>query len=237
MLPRRWWPRLDDHVPATSSALPAGLVTIAAAAIIGIPGFLKYVGYTSAASAGAAIRIVEENIQSRPDLDNAAAMRHMAVSMNALSIFFFLLTTPVGLLTMYLAVSGVVRTAGALVNDPHGDFMLTLADYGIRRGRTRHRQRAGANRRLALEGMELPDRIVTPAQAGIAGCDMVLVCSRRKPGWDGGTVLLTDEGAYRVGAIEERTMGGWLRTLYALTEHRDQEAIRRAVRYNLPKRG
>jgi hypothetical protein len=236
MLPRRWWPWLDDRVPASDSALPASIITLLAAAAVGIPGFLDYVAITSEASAAAALRIVEQNLQTRPDLDTADALRRMAMSLNALSIFMFLLMTPLGLVTAYLGLSGIIRTAGALFNDPHGDLALTVADHLVWRSRTWRVERVAVMHRTSLEGVEMPDRLISGAKAGITGCEMVLVCSRRKPGWDTGTVVLSDGGAYRVGKIEERTLGGWLRTLYPLYEHRDQEAFRRTVIYNLPTR-
>lgn len=236
MLPRRWWSRLDDYLPATESALPASIVTLLAGLAIGVPGFLAYVSRTADATAAAALAVVERNVETRPDLDNAATLRRMAVSMNMLSPFMFLLTTPLGLTATYLSLSGLVRTAAALVSDPHGDFALTVVDHAAVRARARRRQRRALRHRTALEGVEIPDRLISGAQAGIPGCELVLVCSRRKPGWDTGTVVLSEEGAYRVGEIHERKIGGWLRTLYPLSPHNDLEAFRRTVTYNLPKR-
>jgi hypothetical protein len=69
---------------------------------------------------------------------------------------------------------------------------------------------------------------------GCPDADLVIVASRRKEGWDTGTVVLTGSGSYRVGTIVERTIGGHLRTLYPLSEHNDLEVFRRTVRYELP---
>jgi hypothetical protein len=62
----------------------------------------------------------------------------------------------------------------------------------------------------------------------------VIVASRRKAGWEHGTTVFTADAAYRIGAPVERTIAGRLRTLYPLTEHKDFEAIRKSVYYDLP---
>ena len=67
-------------------------------------------------------------------------------------------------------------------------------------------------------------------------CDFVVVASRRKPGWERGVAVFTAEGCYRLGEPVEQTVNGRLRTLYPMTEHNDLEAIRKAVRYDLPGR-
>ena len=89
-------------------------------------------------------------------------------------------------------------------------------------------------RRETLEGPAVADRLVRGPHIGVAGAELVIVSARRKPLWDVGTVVDTGDHWFRVSAIEERTIGGWLRTLYGLTEHRDSGAIRRAVRYEMP---
>jgi hypothetical protein len=61
----------------------------------------------------------------------------------------------------------------------------------------------------------------------------VVIASRRKPGWDRDTIVITADAAYRIGAITERAIDGRLRTLYPLAEHKDLETFRRTVRYDL----
>jgi hypothetical protein len=80
----------------------------------------------------------------------------------------------------------------------------------------------------------VPDRLVTGAAAGWPACDLVLIASRPKPGWEPGTVLVTSDKWYRIGSSEARTIAGRLRTLYPLTEHADLEAVRKWVREELP---
>jgi hypothetical protein len=47
-------------------------------------------------------------------------------------------------------------------------------------------------------------------------------------------VVFTAEACYRIGEPIEATINGRLRTIYPLTEHRDFEAVRKSVRYDLP---
>src|SRR5205814_7511186 len=135
---------------------------------------------------------------------------------NGLSVFTFLLLTPPGWATMYLGLSGIARAAGAWLDDPHGDFLLTLADAGLTRSWRDRQARKSREAHEALEGPDVPDRVVPGTQVGLPEAQLVIVASRRKPGWDAGTVVLTDGPSYRVGTIVERTMHGRLRTLYPL---------------------
>jgi hypothetical protein len=225
MLPRRYWPSLDERFPVSDAAGAAGVLTILTAAAIGVPGFLQHAQSQSDAHAAAFASVF-----GTPD---AVANRRFLSGVNGLSLFTFLLLTPAGWATTYLGLSGVVRAAGAWLDDPHGDFLLTLADAALTR-RWRDRQaRRSRDAREALEGPEVPDRVVPGAQVGMPGAELVIVASRQKPGWDTGTVILTDGPSYRVGHIVERTIHGRLRTLYPLTEHKDFEVFRRTVRYDL----
>ncbi len=160
--------------------------------------------------------------------------RSMASGFSALSIFTFLLLTPKGWLTLYLLGTGGLRMAAVWFDDPIGDPVLTIVDSKML-GRL-ERQRAERERRTReeLEGPEIPDRVVSSAQAGIPGCELVIVASRAKPGWSRGVVVYTADTCYRIGDPVERTIAGRLRTLYPLTEHTDLEAVRRSVHYDLP---
>ena len=96
-----------------------------------------------------------------------------------------------------------------------------------RRGERRDRKARAA--REAREGPEVADRVVSSAAAGMPGCDLVIVSSRRKPGWDRGVAVFTPEKCYRLGEPAEQTIAGRLRYLYPLTEHADFEAIRKKI--------
>ena len=89
-------------------------------------------------------------------------------------------------------------------------------------------------RRAAREGPETRDRVVSGAKAEIPGCDLVIVSSRRKPGWERGVAVYTRDACYRIGEPVERTIAGKLRTLYPLTEHTDLEVVRKSVHYDMP---
>jgi hypothetical protein len=222
MSPRRWWGELDAHVPASESAFLSGVATFFAAAIIGVPAFLTY----ATALAAELNRVALQT----PGLQGAGAGSVLMM----LSLLSFLVLEPIGWLTGYLGLTGFIRALAGWFGYGFGDPVLTGLDALILRsahsGRV-HIERIRHNRHA---GPEMPDRIVGAAHLGLDGADFVLVCSRPKRDWDQGTVVLTEEGAFRVGAIEERTIAGRLRTLYPLTEHKDLEVFRRVVHYRLP---
>ncbi len=232
LLPRRLWPSLDPYVPASGAAAVSAAATIVVACAIGIPGFLRYAGDTASAHNTAALRSWESG---DPAFDGEGALRRVPMGMNALAVPMFLFLTPLGWATTYLGTTGALRLASAILDEGLGDPILTGLDTMLVRSRRGTRRTLEGLQREAMEGPEMPDRIASSAQLGITAADFVIVASRRKPGWDTGTVLLTEEGtAYRIGAIEERTIGGRLRTLYAVTLHTDLETFRRVVRYELP---
>ncbi len=232
LLPRRLWDTLDLYVPASRSAAVSGAATVLLAAAIGIPGFLSYAGYTASAHNVAAL---SGAATGNPAFDNEDALRRMPMAMNMLALPMFLFLTPAGWATVYLGATGALRLASALLDEGVGDPVLTGIDALARRTIAGSRAKAAHLARETEEGPEMPDRIMSAAQLGIAGADFVIVASRKKPDWDTGTVLLTSGGAaYRVGAVEDRTIAGRLRTLYGVTVHKDLEAFRRVVRYELP---
>jgi hypothetical protein len=226
LLPHRLWDRLPAWLPLESVAFISGILTLFAGAAVGIPGFLEHAaGNTSLANA-TLLEAANRNI--------AGYSRGMAQGFAGLSIFTFLLLTPKGWVTMYLAGSGAIRAAGGWFDDPLGDPILTGLDHILFRRHEGRQARDEKNTRAALEGPETPDRVVSSATAGIPGCDLVIVTARRKPGWERGVVVYTAQACYRIGDPVERTIAGNLRTLYPLTEHQDFEAIRKSVTYDLP---
>jgi hypothetical protein len=114
---------------------------------------------------------------------------------------------------------------------------LTGVDALLLQGARTTRTRYARTRRETLEGPEIRDRVLRGTQVGIPGAQIVIIAARRKALWDVGTAVDTGERWFRVTAIEERTIGGWLRTLYALNEHKDFEAFRRCVKYEMPAEG
>lgn len=228
-LPARLWPYLDGHLPVTESAFIASLLTLLAGAAIGIPGFLDHTAEQAAFNTQAMLNAAVSTAPGAQSVDSS-----MSVGMSSLSLFTFLLLTPPGWATMYLGLTGLVRTVAAGLDDPHGDFLLTVVDGVLIRSVRRGQARRTRTSREALEGPDIPDRVVSGAQVGLPGAQLVVVASRRKLDWDAGTVVITSASVYRVGTIVERTIHGRLRTLYPLTEHKDFETFRRTVRYELP---
>lgn len=226
LLPFRLWARLPAWMPVESAAFIAGISTLFGGMAVGIPGFLEH--------ATGNVSLANATLLEAADRNIMGYSRGMASGFGALSIFSFLLLTPKGWLTSYLVVTGGVRAGAAWFDDPIGDPVLTVLDYVLWRGRERRQAKNRQETRAALEGPEFADRIISAAKADIPGCDLVIVSSRRKPGWARDVVVYTATTCYRIGDPVERTIAGNLRTLYPLTEHTDLEAVRKSVNYDMP---
>lgn len=227
LLPSRLWPRLPASFPIVAAAFASGLLTVLAGAAVGIPGFLDHAHANASLGLDATLDHMQKTEIYRGDL---------VIGFSGLSVFTFLLLTPKGWLTLYLTSGGGLRMAAAWFDDAIGDPLLTGADFLLAALRRRQRARRAQAARDALEGPDVPDRIVSSSAAGIPGCDIVVVAARRKAGWQRGVAVFTPDGCYRLGQPVEQTIAGRLRTLYPLTEHADHEAIRRSVRYDVPVR-
>jgi hypothetical protein len=236
MLPKRWWPALDRFVPVSDCAAASAILTILVAAAIGVPGFLSHttqqVSRNNQLVLDAASR--EAARPEREEKLNPRDWGRMFVTIPALSLFTFILLTPAGWASTYLGLSGTLRGIAAAVGEPLGDPLLTGIDALVSKSSRDYRTRAATRARESLEGPEVPDRSVRGSQVGIPAADLVIVAARRKPGWDVGTAVDTGARWFRLIAIEERTIAGRLRTLYALREHTDLEVFRRRVEYTLP---
>jgi hypothetical protein len=232
LLPSRWWPSLDRYFPVTDSAMLGAIATILAAAAIGVPGFVHHVSEQVASNNQLLL-----DAAARPE--NASVPEsdwgRMFWGASGLSLFTFIVLTPAGWASSYLGVSGLWRAIASGLDEPFGDPILTGLDALLLRGIRDSRATVARVQRESLEGPEMPDRLMSAEQLGVADADFVVAASRRKPDWDRGTVLITEDGtSYRVGTIEERMIAGHLRTLYPLKEHKDFEVFRRVVRYDLP---
>lgn len=228
-LPHRHWRALPHGIPVDRAAALSGLLTFLLGMAIGIPGFLEHAG----ANVSFINQTVVDEARRNPDADYS---RSLVQGFAGLSLFTFLLLTPEGLLTLYLTVTGATRAVATWFDDPIGDPLLTGVDALLWSGRAARKRTSERRTRDALEGPEVPDRVVTSTAAGLPGCDLVIVASRRKDGWEDGATVFTSEAAYRIGPPVERTIAGRLRTLYPLTEHRDFEAVRKSIHYDLPVR-
>lgn len=227
LLPYRLWSSLPSDLPIERGAFASGMVTSIAGATVGISGFLAHAHGT--ASLGIDAMLHQTFTDSR-----AGYSQGMVQGFAGLSIFTFLLLTPLGWLTLYLTGTGALRAAAAWFDDPFGEPILTGIDHLFTRRQERRAARAAVDRREALEGPEVADRIVSPSAAGIGDCDFAIVSSRRKPGWERGVAVFTQDGCYRLGEPIERIVNGCLRTVYPLKEHTDLEAVRKSVLYELP---
>lgn len=232
VLPRRWWPRIEFHVPVRQAVVASGIATVLAGMAIGIPGFLRH----AQGNADRAIETVLEETGWRQPTNAAPpspGRGQMEWAASWLSIATFA-TTPLGLLSIYLVFTGWLRAVSAYVDDARGDPMLSLVDGIAYRWRTTRTARRRSEAREALEGPEVPDRVVPGTAAGLPDAELVVISSRQKPGWVPGAFIITDEAWYRLGKPEERKTPAGLRTLYPLTEVRDHEALRKGVPYTLP---
>jgi hypothetical protein len=235
-LPKRWWPTLDQYIPVTDAAPISAILTVLIAGAIGVPGFI---GHTTEQVAlnNQAILAEATGQASRPASAETVSEQdwgRIFVGASSLSLFTFIFLTPAGWASTYLGISGMWRAVAAAVDDPFGDPILTGFDALVLGGARRTRGRVARHQRELLEGPEVPDRVVRGSHIGISGAELVIVSARRKPLWDDRTVVDTGERWFRVSSIEERTIGGWMRTLYGLTEHRDLEVFRHRVRYEMP---
>jgi hypothetical protein len=122
----------------------------------------------------------------------------------------------------------------AAAGEPQGDPLLSLADHAARRLAARASHRRFASEREQLEGPFAPDALVPGRQLGFPDAELILVASRRKPGWQRGLVLVTVLKRYRVGEPFDRFFRDGLRTLYPLNELPGAEVMRRSVAYKLP---
>lgn len=225
LLPHRHWARLPAWLPVTTATFASGVVTVFIGMAIGIPGFLDHAHATTALGIDAELHETFTN-------PNAGYRQGLVQGFAGLSLFTFLLLTPKGWATLYLVAGGTVRAMSGWFDDPIGDPILTAIDALALKLRDDRRSRSALAEREALEGPEVADRVVSSSAAGIAGCDLVIVASRRKPGWEPGVAVFTPEKCYRLGEPVERTIAGRLRTLYPLSEHNDFEAVRRSVQYD-----
>lgn len=231
VLPSRHWPALEAHVPVREAAVASSLVTLLAGAAVGIPAYLAHAG---AVASRATTRMLEATGWLAPAAAVAPGEAEAAWLASYLSLVSFLFFTPAGLAATYLCATGLLRAASAWVDQAMGDPLLTGADWLLHTHRRRRRASRAAADRERLEGPEVPDRVVTGAQAGIEGADLVVVASRRKTGWNAGVFVIADEEWYRLGTPVDRETPSGLRTLYPLSEIRDHEALRKGVRYRLP---
>lgn len=233
LLPRRYWERVLYRLPISRLALVSALLTFLTGGFIGARGFLDYATRAAGAANQAMLEIAaRQNAGQLPAGEPITTAAPVAFSI--LSLVAFALFTPLGLFATYLTVSGFVRAASSLVDEPFGDPILTGVDALVRRSSARAVAASRRRARARAEGPETPDRLYTGEWAGLSGVDYVVVSSRRKPGWDAGAFVITSDKWYTLGTPFDMRLPEGLRTVYPLTEQRVNEVLRRGVRYELP---
>jgi hypothetical protein len=105
LLPRRVWGRLPGAFSMTMAAFASGLATFFAGAAVGIPGFLAHAHATTSLA-------IDAQLQKAYSDGNAGYSQGLSQGFAGLSIFTFLLLTPLGWLTLYLMVGGGLRMLG-----------------------------------------------------------------------------------------------------------------------------
>jgi len=201
--------------------------------VIGFVGFLRFGQEAASANNALMLEIAGRQAAGTTSGDITGAA---PVALTMLSGIAFAIGTPLGWLSTYLVLTGLVRSVAAAVGERRGDPLVGLARRAIAWWGRRRRESQAVVALAALAGPEVADRIVDGARVGITGADLIIVASRPKPEWTPGTVLDCGDRWLRVGDAVERTLPGGLRTLYPLVEMRDVEVFRRVVRYDLPWR-
>lgn len=230
LLPRRLWREWEGRIPLARMAVPSALVTFLLGFAVGIPGFLDYAARSGAATSDLMLAAAGEASRGRAsDLAPAGAW-----GLSLFTLVAYLLFTPRGLLASYLSASGLLRCMAAVTSEPHGDPLLSLADHAARRVLARASRRRLASEREQLEGPPAPDALVRGGDLGFPEVELILVASRRKPGWQRGLVLVTGLKCYRVGEAFDRFFKEGLRTLYPLNELPAAEVMRRSLPWELP---
>lgn len=232
VLPRRHWDTLDS-LPIPKAAPISGLLTMVGGLFVGGRGLVAYLNRAAEASIDATFDLAAR--QNRGEIP--AAVDVTTWDLQRLSIFSFvafILFTPLGLFSLYLVFSGLLRSASGLFDQPMGDPLLTGVDGLVGRAILRHRARRAVLARRRAEGPEVPDRLYAGAWAGLEGVDYVVVASRRKPDWTRGTFVITSDKWYTLGEPFDLRLPQGLRTVYPLTGQTVPEVLRRGVPYELP---
>jgi nucleotide-binding universal stress UspA family protein len=194
-------------------------------------GFLRFAALSASASNDAMLATASKGGVTGPAVTTATP-----VGLASLAGLTFALATPLGWLSSYLALTGLIRCVAAAVGERRGDPVVSLVLRLATRARRDARARRERSEREILEGTAVGDRIVAADRVGITGAVLVVVASRRKPDWTPGTVLDCGSVYFRIGDPVERTLPTGLRTLYPLHEIAGAEVFRRVISYELPPR-
>ncbi len=215
LLPRRAWPALEERYPVRAMAPVSAVLTAGASFWLGLHGFLAYASRTADAAVAATSEI-------------GASM-----SLSALSLGAFAFLTPLGWLSSYLFLSGLLRALLSVTGEIGGDPLLSLLDAPLHRVSERRAFERAAADRARWEGPEMPDLVARGDDLGL-DAPFVVVASRLKPGWEKGVTVVTPRQWFRLGPREDRRQPDGLRALYPLYPMGQAEVIRRSVGYDHP---
>ena len=215
-----------------SRSLPAAVTTALGGFFIGGFGFIHFVRQVASDNNDLMLEVARR--QNAGTIGGAPVTTAGPVGMTAIAPIAFVIGTPIGALSAYLMITGLVRIIAGVVREPVGDPIvhgsIRLARW-LRADRTQRREAAA---REVQEGPEVADRLVSAARLAIDGAELVVVASRRKDEWIEGTILDCGDRYFRVGFAVDRMLPGGLRTLYPLRAQPDAGVFRRLVRYDLP---
>jgi hypothetical protein len=215
------------HLRRWERSTLAAIATLLLGVGLGGLGFIRYLRQAASANND----LILEAAGRGADVSTTSSM-----GLTALAPVSFLIATPLGWLTGYLVVTGLVRSVANAVREPLGDPIVALIARTRMRVASRRSQARMAAGREALEGPAVADRLASATRFELHGADLVVVASRAKAEWTPGTVLDCGDRFYTVGEAVSRTLPVGLRTLYPLTETPHAGVFRRIVRYDLPAR-
>ncbi|HEX4825134.1 MAG TPA: hypothetical protein VFV19_12580 [Candidatus Polarisedimenticolaceae bacterium] len=215
-----------------SRSLFSAIATMLAGVVVGGVGFIHFV--RQVASDNNDLMLEAARRQNEGTLGGHDVSTAWPVALTAIAPLAFVIGTPLGALSAYLVVTGVIRTIAGVVREPIGDPIVHGTIRWVRWQRGRETRRRDADVRVSLEGPEVADRLVTAQRMHVDDAELVVVASRRKTEWTEGTILDCGGLFYRVGPSVERMLPNGLRTLYPLREQPDAGVFRRLVSYDLP---
>jgi hypothetical protein len=230
LLPKRYWQSIN--MPVDNVAFASAIITMFAGFALGIRGYFAYLAVLYSSPGASILEISKRQVTG--ELPETAAVSGLPMTLGILAPITFALATPVGLAATYLVLTGLIRSVGSYIGEPHGDPILTGIDTLARRTFTSQRQRAARHERARLEGADEPDRRYEGTWAGLTGVEFVVVSARRKPGWTPGTWIITSDGWFKLGEPFDRPMPQGVRTIYPLTVENSLDVLRKGVSYELP---
>jgi hypothetical protein len=229
LLPKRYWQSFD--LPMANMAPVSSWVTMIGGFVVGVPGYFAYLEGLRNVRAASILEISKAQVAGTLPETEAVSAIPSVIYMTAPLQFML---TPLGLLAAYMVLSGLTRVVSSLIDEAHGDPLLTGVDALWRKLFTTQQQRSVRVAREQLERMDEPDRRYNGEWAGLAGVDFVIVAARRKPEWTKGTWVITDDGWFVLGEPFDRPMPNGLRTVYPLTAQTTLEVVRKSVPYQFP---